>query len=163
MKKRIIFLLLCDLLLICLGVFSCNNSNNNQQGNVIPSTNQTSGAEPVTGSDATAAIATQPGGLLPKVIGAAEVAGANAELANLMTVANTCFSHNGVFPSTSSELIPSFFKTLKAEYYFDISSGSIIEVDSISGGWPNIVFSLSQQKWVKGTPDNNHSNDQDIP
>jgi len=51
---------------------------------------------------------------------------------------------------------------LKAWYRFDAAS-SITRADAVPGGWTDIVFSLSRQKWVRGTPDNDHLADQDIP
>jgi hypothetical protein len=52
---------------------------------------------------------------------------------------------------------------LKARYQLSLPTVSIARVDSLVGGWVGIVFSLSQQKWLQGSPDNNHENDQDVP
>jgi hypothetical protein len=102
--------------------------------------------------------------ILPNVIGSANLSEANAEAAIMKTAANAYFWDKGTFPSTSYDLIPQYSSSVsKAKYYFNIIDGSITEVDSITGGWPGIVFSLSEQKWLKGSPDNNHPNDQDIP
>jgi hypothetical protein len=100
--------------------------------------------------------------LFPVFIGSANVAGANTETANIKSVASTYLIEKGTYPATSSDLIPKYFnKAINAKYYFNATT--IIRVDSLAGGWANIVFSLSQQSWIKGSPDNDHPNDQDIP
>jgi hypothetical protein len=50
----------------------------------------------------------------------------------------------------------------KAEYYFD-AAAIITRVDSVSGGWDGIVFSLSGQSWRQGTPEGDRVGDQDVP
>ena len=100
---------------------------------------------------------------LPRFIESADVAGANTEASEILSAVNAYFADRGTFLSTSDSLTPRYFsKSSRAKYYFN-ANGSISKVESVSGGWVNIVFSLSQQKWVTGSPDNNHPNDLDIP
>jgi hypothetical protein len=119
-------------------------------------------AEPPTLTD------TNPSALLPNVAGMIEsgtTTGANSELSALQIAARAYAAENpGVLRFTSDELAPMYVTTKpRAKYYFNTATGLITRVDSISGGWPAIAFRLSDQKWVKGTPDNNHASDQDIP
>ena len=96
-------------------------------------------------------------------VGAGDVAAANLEAGSLGIAAKEyAASHPGIARFTSDELAGVYAgATTKAKYYFD-TSGSIGRVDSVPGGWTGIVFSLSQQRWIKGTPDNDHANDQDV-
>jgi hypothetical protein len=109
-----------------------------------------------------------PGALIPDVGGMLEsgnTAGANTEVSNIKIAARAySLDHQEALTFTSDVLTP-LYVTLKprAKYYIDAVKGIITRVDSVSGGWPAIVFRLSDQKWMKGTPDNNHTNDQDIP
>ena len=109
----------------------------------------------------------QPGGAVPNVsrfIQSGNIAGADLETANIKAAARTYFMDNGVYPGTSIDLTPEYIKmVLKARYYFDSTNGLITRVESVSGGWSDIVFSLAGQKWLRGTPDGNHANDRDVP
>jgi hypothetical protein len=99
------------------------------------------------------------------VVKSGNLAGANVEASNLKAAAEAYSADNQeVLRFTSDDLVPSYVSAkAKAKYYFSSATGLITRVDSVSGGWADIVFSLSQQKWIKGAPDNNHSGDQDIP
>jgi len=99
------------------------------------------------------------------ILGSGNVAGANIEAGNLKIAANTYLAdHKATLYLTSDDLVPSYLSApARAKYYFSSTTGLITRVDSVSGGWAGIVFSLSEQKWIKGAPDNNHSDDQDIP
>jgi len=143
-------------------IFSgCSDSIAEHPGNVT-SPEYLTNTTPTTISPISTSSTTQPAGLLPHVIGSANLAGANTEVATIKTAVNTYSSQYGVFPATSLDLIPSYVNTTRAKYYFNAEDGSINRVDSISG-WTEIVFSLSTQTWIKGLPDNNHPDDQDIP
>lgn len=99
------------------------------------------------------------------VAGSGNIAGANVEVANLKAVAKAYLAENNVvFRFTSEDLVPSYVSLkVKAKYYFSSTTDLITRVDSVSSGWVDIVFSLHEQKWIKGIPDNNHPNDQDVP
>jgi hypothetical protein len=108
------------------------------------------------------------GGVLPNIkpmVEASIIAAANTETVNVKTAARTYLvDHPSISPLSSDALWPGYTNALpKARYRFDPVSLQITGVYSISGGWVNIVFSLSQQKWREGTPDNDHLEDQDIP
>jgi hypothetical protein len=92
------------------------------------------------------------------------LAAANTEATNVKTAARVYSVDNQEASRfTSDDLVPFYLNTSpKAKYYFSSSTGLIDRVNSVSGGWNNIVFSLSQQKWIQGVPDNNHPNDQDV-
>lgn len=107
------------------------------------------------------AAAPNPGGIVQTSM----VAAANLEASTMKTAAKAYLAtHQGTLSFTSDELVSSYFSgTPKARYYFNGSTGSIVRVDSVPGGWTGIVFSLSRQKWVAGAPDNDHINDQDVP
>ncbi len=93
------------------------------------------------------------------------LAGANLEASNVKNAAQAYSADNPeAFYFTSDNLVPLYINTtVRAKYHFGYGTGLITRVDSVFGGWANIVFSLSQQKWINGLPDNNHLNDQDIP
>jgi len=116
----------------------------------------------------TASPAPAPGGrveLLPaKFIKSGHVAAANTEVSEIMSAAQTYFNERGLLPATSNDLASGYIHTtLKANYFFNLAGDRITRVESVSGGWSNIVFSLGEQKWREGSPDNNHPNDIDIP
>jgi hypothetical protein len=92
------------------------------------------------------------------------LAAANTEVTNVKTAARAYSVDNQEASHfTSDDLVPFYLNTSpKARYYFSSSTGLINRVDSVPGGWNNIVFSLSQQKWIQSIPDNNHPNDQDV-
>jgi hypothetical protein len=133
----------------------------------------TSGANPAT--DRMGALAGIPaesevpsGGIIPNVlpmIDAGILAGANTEAVNIKTASRLyLIDHPATSHLTSNELWPSYINAApKAKYYLVPLTSLITRVDSVSGGWSNIVYSMAQQKWVAGTPDNDHENDQDIP
>jgi hypothetical protein len=107
-------------------------------------------------------------GIIPNltpVIDAGILAAANLEATNIKTAARAYLSQNPAPPLFTSDVLqPSYMSgSLKAKYYLSPSSGMITRVDGTSGGWTDIVFSLSRQKWVEGTADNNHPSDRDIP
>jgi hypothetical protein len=124
---------------------------------------KTSGGKIIPSSEISTSPTNEPGGLLPRVIGSANVAAANAETANLKTATNNYYLQKGFYPDSSFDLTSLLNGTPKATYYFDRSIGLVNRVDSIDDGWINMVFSLSNQKWLKGTADDDHLNDQDIP
>ena len=108
------------------------------------------------------------GGLIPNLaplVDAGKLAGANAEASTVKTAARSYYTdHPLATRMTSDELQPSYISgSTKARYQISIPTFSILRVDTVSGGWAGMVFSLSQQKWVKGTADGDHSSDQDIP
>jgi hypothetical protein len=111
---------------------------------------------------------TSPAALIPNVGGMIEsgnTAGANSEVSNIKIAARAYSLENQAALSFTSDVLTPSYLTLKpqAKYYINAAKGIITRVDSVSGGWPAIIFRLSDQKWIKGTPDNNHTNDQDIP
>ena len=108
------------------------------------------------------------GGIIPNVlpmIDAAILAGANTEAVNIKTATRLYLTdHPAISYLTSDKLWPSYINdTSKAKYYLVPLTSLITRVDSVSGGWSNIVYSLAQQKWEAGMPDNDHEKDQDIP
>lgn len=94
-----------------------------------------------------------------------KITAANLEASTMKIGAKAYLAtHQGTLSVTSDELVPLYFSgTPKAKYYVNADTGSIVRVDSVPGGWTGIVFSLSQQRWVQGAPDNDHPNDQDVP
>jgi hypothetical protein len=108
------------------------------------------------------------GGVVPNlapVLEAARLAAADTEAGSLRTAARAYLAdHPAATRLTSDDLTPSYVSApTKARYYLGLPSGSITRVDAVSGGWADMVFSLSQQKWGKGTPDNDRAADQDVP
>jgi hypothetical protein len=146
-KVRTIFTLITILLLQTLALSACG------------ATNQ---AETPTPTD------TSPAVLIPNVGGMIEsgnTAGANTEVSNIKIAARAYSLDKQEVLSFTSDVLTPLYVTLqpRAKYYINAVKGVITRVDSVSGGWPAIVFRLSDQKWIKGMPDNNHTNDQDIP
>ena len=108
------------------------------------------------------------GGVIPNLapmVDAAKLAGANTEAATVKTAARAYFTdHPSTTRMTSDDLQPPYISGMtKARYLISIPTFSILRVDSVPGGWSGMVFSLSQQKWVKGAADGDHDSDQDIP
>jgi hypothetical protein len=106
--------------------------------------------------------------IIPNVapmISASVLVGANLEASTIRTAARVYFTDHPVDLSiTSDNLFPLYINNpSKAKYHLSSKNMIITRVDSVSGGWSNIVFSLSQQKWVEGLPDTDHENDQDSP
>ncbi len=99
----------------------------------------------------------------PAYIDTATLAAANLEASRVksMAIQHLVFESGSVM-LTSDDLRQEGTGVLKAWYRFD-RAGSITRADTIPGGWTGIVFSLSQQKWVRGTADNDHLADQDVP
>jgi hypothetical protein len=93
------------------------------------------------------------------------LAAANLEAGTLQTAARTYLGDHPTTTRLTSDDLTSFYVSgpPKARYYLSLPSGLINRVDSVPGGWADIVFSLSQQKWGNGTPDNDHADDQDVP
>lgn len=108
------------------------------------------------------------GGVVPNlapVVDAGRVAAANAEASMIRTAVGAYLTEHPAAVGLSSDNLQPPYVTglLKARYQLSLPAVSISRVDSLAGGWVGIVFSLSQQKWLKGSPDNNHENDQDVP
>jgi hypothetical protein len=108
------------------------------------------------------------GGVVPNLapaVGAGRLAAANAEASTIKAVAGAYLTdHPGAIGISSDSLQPPYVTgVLKARYQLSLPTESITRVDLLPGGWVGIVFSLSQQKWLQGVPDNNHENDQDVP
>jgi hypothetical protein len=99
------------------------------------------------------------------VLEAARLAGANTEAGSLRTAARTYLAdHPATTRLVSDDLTPLYVSAPpKAHYHLNLPSGLITRVDAVSSGWADMVFSLSQQKWEKGIPDNDHAADQDVP
>ncbi len=98
----------------------------------------------------------------PAFSASAQLAAANLEASRLKTAAvNYLATQPGSVMITSDQLMGPG-SPAKAWYRFDAAT-SITRVDSVPDGWIGIVFDLSQQKWVNGTPDNDHIADQDVP
>ncbi len=116
-------------------------------------------------SPATADTNPNPAGLDPgRMVGAANTSAANTEASSLKAAARIYISEKPALTRlTSDDLAGLYTGKPRARYYFNPTSLTVTRVDSMAGGWPNIVFSLANQKWVKGTPDNDHPDDQDIP
>ena len=110
---------------------------------------------------------TSSGGVIPNlvpVVDASRLAAANMEVGTVKTATRDYLIDNTIpYQLTSSDLGSHINGTLKAKYYLDPNSILITRVDTISGGWMGMVFSLSQQKWIEGSADNNHPDDQDVP
>ena len=102
---------------------------------------------------------------LARFVEAGRVAGANLEASNIKMAARTFLVDHPAAPRlTSDDLQPSYIsESPKSRYYISPMTVLITRVDSVAGGWADMVFSLSQQKWGKGIPDNDHDDDQDIP
>ncbi len=108
------------------------------------------------------------GGVIPNlapVVDAGKLAAANIEASAMKTGARAYFvDHPSAIQISSDDLQPPYVSGQpKATYTMNLLSQSIVRVESVTGGWSGIVFSLSQQKWVGGLPDNDHANDQDVP
>jgi hypothetical protein len=108
------------------------------------------------------------GGVVPNlapVVEAARLAGANTEAVSLRTAARAYLADHPATNRLGSDDLPPVYVSAppKARYYLSLPSGLITRVDAVSNGWLDMVFSLSQQKWVKGIPDNDHAADQDVP
>ncbi len=108
------------------------------------------------------------GGVVPNlapVVEAGRLAAANAEASMVKTGTRAyVVDHPPGAKISSDELQPPYISgQLKANYRLDLPTQSVLMVESVPGGWEGIVFSLSQQKWVQGAPDNDHGNDQDVP
>lgn len=108
------------------------------------------------------------GGVIPNLapaVDAGRLAAANAEASEVKNAAGAYLTdHPDAVGLSSDNLQPPYVTgPLKARYQLSLPTVSITRVDSLPGGWVGIVFSLSQQKWVPGGPDNNHENDQDVP
>lgn len=99
------------------------------------------------------------------LLDAGRLAGANTEAATVQMAARAYLMANPAATLvTSDDLQPSLVSGLpRARYHISLTALLITRVDSVAGGWPDLAFSLSQQKWVRGTPDNDHDADQDIP
>ena len=109
-----------------------------------------------------------PGGVAPNpapFVDAGRLAAADAEAGNVKTASRTYMAvHPYAARLTSDDLQPGYLSgSLQARYYVSPATFRIIRVDAVGAGWQGIVFSLSQQKWVKGAPDSDHPGDQDIP
>ena len=98
------------------------------------------------------------------MLDATKVAAANTEISTLKTLCRGYLAdHPSLSSFTSDDLVILYSGKPKAKYYFDRVTLLVTRVDMVSDGWADIVFSLSEQKWKKGAPDNNHGADQDIP
>jgi len=96
-------------------------------------------------------------------MGVANIAAANTEILNVKTATNVYLADSGTaFPASSDNLTISgggsvnyLSGTPKAKYTFNTTNGLVTQVDALtpSGGWTDIVFDLSEQKWVKGADD----------
>ena len=110
---------------------------------------------------------TSSGGVVPNlvpIVDASRLAAANLEAGTVKTATrNYLVDHTVPYQLTSNDLEAYIGGTLKAKYYLDPNIVLIIRVDISSGGWIGMVFSLSQQKWLEGSADNNHPEDQDVP
>jgi general secretion pathway protein G len=83
----------------------------------------------------------------------ANVAAANTEVQNVKTAESSYLADVGNYPATSDLLTTSYLSGApKAKYTFD-SSGIVTSVNNPATGatWTNIVFDISDQKWIKGT------------
>jgi len=99
------------------------------------------------------------------MVEASILAAANTEAANIRIAARLYLVDNpSTTPLVSEKLWPLYTSgTPKAVYLVDTVTLQIIKVSSSPGGWENIVFSISQLKWLESIPDNDHIEDQDIP
>ncbi len=97
-------------------------------------------------------------------MGVANLAAANSEVMNVKTASLAFLSDNGTsFPSDSTYLMSTgsggagvrdyLSGTARAKYYFNTGTGVVSQVDSVTGGWDDIVFDLSEQRWVRGSND----------
>ena len=98
--------------------------------------------------------------------GTAERTAATTEASNASTAAQSYLAEEGEFPANSLLLlkhaddegaIPAYTGTenylsapLKAEYVFDSDTGQLTGVLNVTGGWANMLYDLSEHKWVKG-------------
>ncbi len=108
------------------------------------------------------------GGVIPNLapaVDAGQLAAANVEASAMKTGARAYFvDHPSVTQIRSEDLLPPYvIGQPKANYRLDLPSQSVVGVESVPGGWTGIVFSLSRQRWLEGSPDNDHVNDQDVP
>jgi hypothetical protein len=109
-----------------------------------------------------------PVGVIPNIkpmVEASILAAANTEAVNIKTAIRLYLNdHPSSSPVSTDKLWPGYISnTPKAVYLVDAKSIIFLKVYSSPEGWDNIVFSLSQQKWLEGVPDNDHIEDQDIP
>jgi hypothetical protein len=72
--------------------------------------------------------------------------------------------HPSATAITSESVLQSYLsRPPQARYRISPATVSITAVCAVADGWREIVFSISQQKWVRGAPDMDHPDDQDIP
>ncbi len=107
------------------------------------------------------------GGVIPNLtplVDAGRLAAANIEASTVKTATHAYLAdHTAPSHFSSDDLQPYITGFLNAKYYLDPTAALITRVDIVSGGWSDMVFSLSQQKWQSGTADNDHPEDQDVP
>ncbi len=104
-----------------------------------------------------------------RFMGSANTAAANSEVANVKTGTTAYLADYNTFPSTSENLTIAgggatdyLSAAPKAKYTFATNSGLITRVDKVTDGWSNIVFDISDQKWIQGS-DTSGNGDQDQP
>ncbi len=93
-------------------------------------------------------------------MGVANIAAANTEILNVKTATNVYLADSGEFPGSSDNLTIGgggstnyLSGSPKAKYSFSTVNGLVTQVDEVLNGWTDIVFDLSEQKWVKGAND----------
>lgn len=98
------------------------------------------------------------------MVEASILAAANTEAVNIKIAIRLYLTdHPSSTLLDSEKLWPGYTSDIpKAKYIVDPDSLKITKVSATAGGWKNIVFSISQQKWLEGSPDNDHMEDQDL-
>ncbi len=85
------------------------------------------------------------------MMGSANIAAANTEVANVKTASTSYLADNGAYPSSSDNLTSGSTQylsgTAKAKYAFHADSGNITGVTSSQ--WGTITFDVPHQKWQK--------------
>ncbi|MBI4285160.1 MAG: hypothetical protein HY670_04565 [Chloroflexi bacterium] len=80
----------------------------------------------------------------------AKVTAANEEVANVKVTASSYFAGTGSYPADSDLLRDYLSGKVKAKYTFAGGSLMVSRVDAVPGGWTNIVFNITRQKWQSG-------------
>jgi hypothetical protein len=160
-----IMTLLLFVVVLCVVFVGCTASTSpDSEANINPASDRMGAMAGIPADDD----AVPGGGVVPdpaQFVYTARVTAANAEASGLRVAAHSYLADGGAASSlTSDELYPLYIRTLpNARYYLDPVTILISRVDAVPGGWIGIVFSLSEQKWRKGTSDKDRPDDQDAP
>jgi hypothetical protein len=138
MKRRILFLMAINILLIALLLLSCNSSTEEEATQTEQPTNPSAGSIP--------SVAPAVGPLIDQ----GNLTAANSEVTIIKTAANNYRTITGSWPRNSIDLIINGYLDREPEetYTFDPNNGTIRGVSS-SGRWitAGFTFDVANQKW----------------